>query len=114
MRAGDHCGYGHTVTCKIAKGFEPAGTERTEVLLLKDSGIESIGVVDEILEMFESQKGGKGGASQGFEKFVKSVGPETNNNIIFRGDIPEGGRDAGCQRNFEEIVHHFGQSNNKN
>ena len=68
------------VTCKITKGFKPASTEGTEVLLLKDSSVESIGIVDEILEMFESQKGGEGCVLKGFMGFVESVGPETNNN----------------------------------
>ena len=64
--------------CKIA--FEPDSTEGMEVLLLKDYCVESIGIVDEILEMFQSQKRGEGGMLKGFEKFVESVGPEMNNN----------------------------------
>ena len=70
MRASDHCSYSHTIMCKITKSFEPASTEGMEVWLLKDSGVESIHIVDEILKMFKSQKGGKGGVSQGFEKFL--------------------------------------------
>ena len=31
---------------------------------------------------------------EGFKKFVDSMCPQTNDNIIFGGDVVEGGRDA--------------------
>ena len=36
LRTCDHGGYGHTITCKIAKCFEPSGTEGAEGLFLKN------------------------------------------------------------------------------
>ena len=36
--------------------------------------------------------------------------PQMDDNIIFGGDIVEGGRDARCQRDLEEIMHHLDQS----
>lgn len=54
MGACDHGGYSHAVMCKIAKGFEPSSTEGAEGLFLKDPGVESISIVDKVLEMFGS------------------------------------------------------------
>ena len=53
LRTRDHGGYGHTITCKIAKCFEPSGTEGAEGLFLKNSSVKGISVVNEVLEMFE-------------------------------------------------------------
>ena len=41
------------VRCKITKGFEPSRMEVVKALLLIDSGVKGISIVDEVLEMFK-------------------------------------------------------------
>lgn len=47
---------------------------------------------------------------KGFKKFMESMCPQTNDNIVFGGDVAEEGGDTRCQRDLEQIVHHLGQS----
>ena len=39
--------------CQITKDFDPFSTEGAESLLLKDSSVECVHIVDKILDMFE-------------------------------------------------------------
>lgn len=39
----------HTIAGEVSKGLKPPATESAEVVLLEQTGVESVGVVDEIL-----------------------------------------------------------------
>lgn len=41
---------------------------------------------------------------------MEAMSPQMNDDVIFGGDVAEGGRDARCQRDLEQIMHHLGQS----
>jgi hypothetical protein len=47
------------------------------------------------LEVLEREVGSERSTTKRLEKFVKGVGPETNNDVVLCGNIAEGSRDRG-------------------
>ena len=79
-------------------------------MFFEQSGVEGVGVIYEILKVFESEDRREGRATKRFKKFVERMSPKPNDDVIFGGDIAKGGGDTWGERYLGEVMHHLRQA----
>jgi len=64
-------------------------------------------VIYKLLNVFQGNLGREGRAPKVLEKAIKTVGPETDDDVVLVGYIAKRSWNARCQRNLQKIEHHF-------
>ena len=91
---GYHGGNDDAISRKIAKGLEPVGTIVREGVPFEEGGVESVGVVNEFLKVFKRNLGSERRSPQVLQEAIKTVGPKTNDDVVFLRNTAQGVWDA--------------------
>jgi hypothetical protein len=111
-RGGNHCRNDYAISREISKSFEPTGTIAGECLPLEEGGVESVSKIYEFLEIFQSDLGRVGRTAQILEETIKTVGPETNDDVVLVGYISQRARNTRGERDLQKVEHHLGKTGN--
>ena len=89
------------ISREVAKGLEPP---------FKGGSVKRVGVVDELLEIFQGDLGRGRGMPQVLKETVKVVGPKANNDIAFLRYVFERCGNVGCQISRQLVEDQLGKA----
>ena len=90
----NHHSNDNAIPCKVTESLEPTSTIIQETIPLEKRCVEAVCIIDKFLNVFQSDLGREGRASQILEEAIKVIGPEANDYVVLLGYVSKRSGDA--------------------
>jgi hypothetical protein len=77
------------ISREVAESLEPIGTVVRKRVPFEECGVKGVCIVDKLLEIFKCNLGSERRTPQVLQEAIETVGPETNDDVVFLGNLAQ-------------------------